>query len=115
MLAVATLKREDYAIDILKHFGLAGFYNIICGSDHESKMSKADVLLKCIGLLKAERSDCVLIGDTVHDAIGAQQAEIDFLAVTFGFGFKDPSDVAAYPTVGVCDSAAALQKFLDME
>ena len=45
LIGVATLKREDYALTILEHFGIAEHCDLICGSDFASKMQKVDVLI----------------------------------------------------------------------
>lgn len=88
LVGVATLKREDYAVTILEHFGIAEFCDLICGSDFANKMTKADVLKKCMDGLKLNPSETLLIGDTSSDGNGAKEAGADFMAVTFGFGYK---------------------------
>lgn len=49
-----------------------------------------------------------MIGDTEFDAIGAEKVGIDFIAVTYGFGFKTREDVARYKSVGIIDLAKEL-------
>ena len=80
LVGVATLKREDYAHTILEHFGIAKLCDLICGSDFESRMTKTDVLRKCLSGLSLEPSEALLNG--------AKEAGTDFMAVTFGFGYK---------------------------
>jgi phosphoglycolate phosphatase len=58
------------------------------------------------------RSSIVLIGDSKYDSIGAEESHIDFIAVTYGFGFKSEADVEAYSHVAVCDSVEAISKSL---
>ena len=53
----------------------------------------------------------VLIGDTVHDAVGAQNAGIDFIAVTYGFGFKK-NEAVLYPCIGVADTPLGIINLL---
>ena len=43
------------------------------------------------------------IGDTIHDAMGAVQAGIPFIAVTYGFGFNTEKDVERYPHIGIAN------------
>ena len=54
----------------------------------------------------------MLIGDSKYDAIGAAQAEIDFIAVTYGFGFKDQNDLNEFRYKAVCDCVGQLQTLL---
>ena len=58
------------------------------------------------------KTDAVLIGDSKYDAIGAEQAGIDFIAVTYGFGFKSAADADEYANVGAVDSVEKLKSFL---
>ncbi|MGN0692208.1 MAG: HAD hydrolase-like protein [Oscillospiraceae bacterium] len=55
-------------------------------------------------MLGAYKSKAVLIGDSKYDAIGAMQSGIDFIAVTYGFGFENESDADEYENVCVCGS-----------
>ena len=43
---------------------------------------------------------------------GALETGIDFIAVTYGFGFKSASDVEQYPHVCVCDSVKEIEQFI---
>jgi phosphoglycolate phosphatase len=113
-IAVATLKREDYTIDILKHFKISEKCGVICGSDFQSKMTKKDVLEKCLSLIakNIDKKYTVLIGDTEYDAIGAEEAGIDFIGVTYGFGFKTATDVQEYKYAGIAHSVEEVKLFL---
>lgn len=92
-IGIATYKREDYAISILEHFGIAEYCDVIIGSDFENKMTKTDIVEKCFSLLDVRKRDAVMVGDTIHDAIGANNFGINFIAVTYGFGFKDKNEI----------------------
>ena len=108
--AVATYKREDYAVTLLKHYGFDRYTDIMFGGDHENKLKKRDIIEKCIRVSGiSDKSRAVMIGDTKGDAIGADGSEIDFLGVTYGFGFRTPKDVMSYPTsVGCADTPLGL-------
>lgn len=109
-LGVATYKREDYALTILRHFGITPFCRSMHGADNFNKFSKSDIVNLCLNELGASRKDSVLVGDTAHDAKGAALAGIDFIGVTFGFGFKTKADVDAFPNIGC---AECLPKILE--
>lgn len=91
-IAVATYKRQDYAEKIMKHFGFDRYTDIIYGADHENKLKKADIIRKCLEAAGVEPKEAVMVGDTEHDALGASAAGIDFIAVTYGFGFRKKED-----------------------
>lgn len=94
-MAVATNKRQDYALDICKHFGLDAFLNPILGPDNTGSQTKADLITQCAMALNAHQT--VMIGDTQGDAAAAQEAGVDFIGVNYGFGFQNVSGYADNP------------------
>lgn len=111
-IGVATYKREDYAIEILKYFGIADFCNVIHGADNENKLTKADIIEMCINEMKEDKSRILLVGDTEHDAKGAQDSNIGFIAVTWGFGYKSHNNKIGYPFVAIVDNAVEIINYL---
>jgi len=91
-IGVATYKREDYAIDILRHFGIADFCTTMHGADNENKLSKADIIKLCAKELGCVKDAIVYVGDTDNDEIGASNAGLRFMPVTWGFGFKNTAE-----------------------
>lgn len=95
-LAVATLKVETLARQLLDSLGVAGYFDVIHGMDGRDSLSKSGLIKKCMAELGAAPEETVLVGDSVHDAEGAAQAGVAFLGVTYGFGFTGPrEDMAA--------------------
>lgn len=89
-LAVATLKREDQAIAILKYFGLYDKFDVVVGVDEFNTRKKKDTILIAMNQLECkEKSKVLMIGDTLHDFEGAEKAGVDFVGITYGFGFKE--------------------------
>lgn len=104
-LAVATYKRQDYAVEILKHFGFDQYTDILYGADHENKLKKVDIIRKCMDDLGAvSYENAVMIGDSWHDANGAAQIGVDFIGVTYGFDFKTKEEVFKNKAVGSADT-----------
>lgn len=111
--AIATYKREDYAVTLLRHFGFDRYTGIMHGADHENRLKKKDIIEKCIresGI--ADKSRAVMIGDTEHDAVGAGLAGIDFIGVTYGFGFHSEGDVAKVQSVGCAGQAVEILSYV---
>lgn len=103
--AIATYKREDYALRLLKHFHFDQYTDFICGSDFEGKLKKKDIIE--IALKKAKVDDyssVLMIGDSDNDAIGAAGIGSKFLGVTYGFGFKKEEDVYHFDSIGVANN-----------
>lgn len=122
--AVATSKPEEFSRRILDHFGLAAYFDEICGASlDQSRTTKAEVIRALVGRL-AERDGvspdeirraAVMIGDRKHDAEGAALCGIPALGVLWGYGsgeelrgagcgevFAEPEDLAAYFCRGAC-------------
>ena len=110
-LAVATYKREDYAITLLNHFGFDRYCVCMHGADNNNVLKKSDIVNLCVSETDSTPETSVLVGDTLHDALGAKQAGIDFIAVTYGFGFKKNGEIP-YPCVGVADNPLQIYKFI---
>ncbi|MCQ2284706.1 MAG: HAD hydrolase-like protein [Bacteroidales bacterium] len=102
-LAMATLKFEETARKMLDYLKVSSYFHAICGTLSQIKLTKAQLLAKSIERCKSSKSNALLIGDSSYDAIGAHQAGIDFLGVTYGFGFKSKADVDEYPNVGCAE------------
>lgn len=111
-IAVATYKREDYAITILQHFGIADFCDSLRGADNFNKLTKADIVNICIDELGEPKNEVVLVGDTEHDATGAEKAGVAFLGVSYGFGFKSVKEVNDYPNIGCASTPLEILKFV---
>lgn len=113
MSAVATYKREDYALTLLRHFGFDRFTDIIYGGDHENRLKKSDIIQKCISASGiADKNRIVMVGDTENDAVGAEKIGVDFLAVTYGFGFKTPESLNSVKHVGSSVTASGLLEYI---
>lgn len=92
LCAVATYKREDYAITLLEKMDLSQYFNIICGADNFNKLTKKDIIEKCIHNLAVNNEDALMIGDTMSDFTSANELNVDFIGVTWGFGFTEQCD-----------------------
>ena len=104
--AVATYKRQDYALRLLQHFHFDRYTDAMYGSDFEGRLKKKDIIelaLKKAGV--ADYSQALMIGDSDNDAIGAAGIGARFLGVTYGFGFKKKEDVYQFDAIGAADTA----------
>lgn len=112
-IAVATYKRQDYAESILKHFHFDRYSDILYGADHENKLKKQDIIMLCMKDMGiTDPSEVVMIGDSSHDAKGAQELGMDFIGVTYGFEFRTKEDVFAYPSIGYADIPTDILRYL---
>ena len=82
------------------------------GADNDNILKKEDIVRLCIKEMSASLNTSVLVGDTEHDAIGAAKAEIPFIAVTYGFGFKTEKDAENYPHVGIANKPSEIAEVI---
>lgn len=87
-LAVATSKPEPYAVPIVEHLGLAGYFETIGGDELDGSLgTKALVIEKVLGRLGVQGGDDVLmVGDRAHDVVGARAHGIGCLGAGWGYG-----------------------------
>lgn len=111
-IAVATYKREDYALKLLTHYHFDKYCDSIHGSDLAGRLSKADIIKMCIREAGVKRGEAVMIGDTCHDAKGAAELGIDFIGVTYGFGFATNEEKQRYPVIGWAETPLEVEKFI---
>ncbi len=112
-IGVATYKRQDYAEKILKHFGFDKYSQYLYGADHENKLKKMDIIKLCMDEMGVtDKWQVVMIGDSSHDALGAEQIGVDFIGVTYGFDFASKEDVEKFPAVGSADTPMAVLPYI---
>ncbi|WP_019241440.1 MULTISPECIES: HAD hydrolase-like protein [Bacillus] len=111
--AIATLKRDDFAKKMITHFDLSPYFNSINGIDEKDTHSKFDIILMCLKeLIQDDLSEVVMIGDSIYDAKGAEQAGIDFIAVTYGYGFRNKEEASLVKNVYIAENVDDVIRFL---
>lgn len=87
-LMVATSKPEEFAVKILKYFGMDHYFDFIGGADmEETRVKKADVIryvLEKNGITDLET--VIMVGDRKHDVIGAKEVGVESVGVLYGYG-----------------------------
>jgi phosphoglycolate phosphatase len=85
-----TSKPLVFSEKILEKIGLAKYFDHMIGpdlSDHSSY--KKRLIEKAVEEYGLKKNECVMIGDTRYDIIGASEAGVDSIAVTYGYGRMD--------------------------
>lgn len=89
ILAVASSKPERFVLQVLEHFELDGYFREIVGSELDGRRTKkSDVIeetLQRLGFAN-KREQVLMIGDKEHDVIGARDAGLECVAVSYGYG-----------------------------
>jgi len=87
-LVLATSKPEEFAVRIMKHFALDGYFDVMAGAlMDETRTSKDEVITYAAAKLGLDNvAHAVMIGDREHDVLGAQKNGMDSIGVLWGFG-----------------------------
>lgn len=88
-LFLATSKLQVYARRILDHFGLSQFFREAYGSEPDNRNAdKRDLIRHILDVERFDPSKAVMVGDRMHDAIGARANGIATIGITWGYGSR---------------------------
>ena len=89
-LAVATSKPEGFSCEILSHFDLARYFECISGADPTQAGDKESVIRAALSRLGVtDPTDALMIGDRLHDMIGAERVGMRSVGVLWGYGSRE--------------------------
>ena len=109
---MATTKPEFFAKQIAEHFGFSKFFDEITGGTLDQKLAEKDEIL-ALAIKRAKIKDkttCVMVGDRMHDIIGAQKNGLDCVGVLYGYGSK--KELSSYSQTAIIDSVKSLENYL---
>ena len=87
-LILATSKPQKFTDRIMEYFDLAKYFEFIAGSNMDGTRSKkADVIEYALQQCNIiDKSKAVMVGDRMHDIIGAKAVGMDSIGVEYGYG-----------------------------
>jgi len=90
-LVLATAKPEVFAIKIMEHFNLAGYFDLMAGASLDSTRSqKSQVIKYALDILNLEdKTKAVMVGDRDNDILGACDNGLDSIGVLYGYGDRE--------------------------
>ena len=89
-LFVATSKPRIYAMRIIAHFKLGGYFEHVFGSELDgTRVDKSDLLQYAIAETGVDPAAALMVGDRSHDIVGARNNGMRALGVLYGFGSRD--------------------------
>ena len=90
-LAVASSKPECFVKDILNHFNIHKYFEVVVGSELDgTRIDKAEVIHEALNQLfhygKIRKEQVVMVGDRKFDVEGAREIGVTSVAVSYGYG-----------------------------
>lgn len=90
MLAVATSKPTVYAEVVLKHHGLRGYFDYVCGSELDgTRDSKQEVIQYALDVTGTKGKRVAMVGDRKYDMLGGNACGLDTVGADFGYAEKN--------------------------
>ena len=109
-LYVATSKPEAMSVTILERFGLAPYFDRICGASTDTSRSTKDAVIAYLLEQSGRKEDMIMVGDTKYDILGAKVHGIPAIGVSWGYG--SVAEMVDSGAVGLADSMEELLELL---
>ena len=93
-LFVATSKPEAMSVEILEHFGLAHYFDRICGASLDTSRSSKEAVIAYLLNECGAQENAIMVGDTDFDVIGANAHGIPTIGVSWGYGTVESMEKA---------------------
>ena len=111
-LYVATSKPEAMAIEILRYYSLAQYFEIICGAAPDgSRDTKERVIAHLLQQISPIPGQMIMVGDTIYDIEGANALEIPAIGVSWGYGIVE--DMKSAGALGIVDTMEELANLIN--
>ena len=89
-LYIATSKPELFATKVLQHFGLDRYFDGVYGAMMDGRRTKkGEVIAYALHETGLKPSEVVMVGDRMHDIVGAKQNNMRSIGVLFGYGSQE--------------------------
>jgi len=86
-IALATFKARQGTMEILEHFDIRRYFDVVVTVDDvEKPKPDPECLMKVLSVLRAAPGEAVYVGDTITDIKTGKNAGVITCAVTYGFG-----------------------------
>ena len=113
-IALATSKPQPYAEKILENFEIKDYFDVIVGATFDSKRNdKADVIAEVLlqfGITDAEKEGVIMVGDRMHDVLGASKNGLKTVGVRLGYA--EAGELEEAGAVYIAEDIADLENYL---
>ena len=110
-LFVATSKPEGMSVEILEKFGLAQYFEMICGATLDGSRSKKADIISYLLERSGGADNAIMVGDTAYDVIGAKAHGMPAVGVSWGYGKAE--DMASAGAAAIASTMDELYNILN--
>jgi len=110
-LIMATSKPTVFAERIAEHYGFREYLDVLVGSELDGKrVDKAEVIEEALRQAGCpDRDKCIMVGDRMHDIVGAKKNSLPSIGVLYGYGsYEELSEAGADIIVETVDELTKL-------
>lgn len=108
---LATSKPDVMAVRILEHFGLLEYFDFVGAARLDGSIrTKTQVLQNILNETGCTAEECILVGDRMHDILGAHEVGMKCIAVMVGYGSRE--EFSQYGADFVAETLAEVMNFI---
>lgn len=109
-IALATSKPTVYAKRILEHFGIIEYFDILVGAEFDGTRNEKSEVIKEVLRQANGYNNPIMVGDRMHDCIGARENNLDCIGVLYGFG--EDGELVKNGAIALVKTVAELEEML---
>ncbi|WP_456433481.1 HAD family hydrolase [Nitratifractor sp.] len=88
-LGIVTTKTGRYSRELMEHFGLMGYFEVLVGSEDVARHKPhPEPIHRALEIMGAESSRCVMVGDTPMDLEAARSAGVAAVGMLWGYALE---------------------------
>ena len=111
-LAIATSKPWIFAQQVCDKYGISPYISYLSGSELDGRNTdKALVIQNAMEHLGASAENTLMVGDRIHDIVGAEKNGIPSIAVCYGYA--SPDELEESPALAIVSSPMEIIDALD--
>ena len=109
-LYVASSKPEWMCVEILKHFDLDNYFDMICGATMDTSRTNKEAVIEYLIQKNGKTDNMIMVGDTKFDVLGAKFHGIPCIGVSWGYGSVTEMQEAG--AMSIAETMTELQNLL---
>lgn len=110
IVSIATLKIQEFAVKLMEDWSIRDRFDLISGADYEGKLTKSDLISRCLQHAGIRAENAVMIGDSMDDMNAAMQSGVRFIAASYGFSL--PKDLCESKGIQYAESPKDILRIL---